>query len=258
MEHGRRQGAVLTHTIRTVEETGSTNADMLMLAGGGAGEGLWLRAQRQTGGRGRQGRAWSSPEGNLYASTLVRIRPGDPQAATLALVAAVALEEVVRAYLPSSSPHLRGEIAGSSGLTIKWPNDLLLDGAKLSGILLERTGDAVVIGMGVNLAHYPTDLERLVTSLATHGAAPNPADFLETLADAFERWLGIWRVEGLAPVRARWLERAHPPGTALTARLPDGSALDGLFQGLDGEGALILRLADGSSRVIHAADIFLI
>lgn len=247
MDDDRRQGAVLTHTIRTVAETGSTNADMLMLAGSGAGEGLWLRAERQTGGRGRQGRAWSSPQGNLYASTLVRLRPHDPQAATLALVAAVALEEVVSAYLPR-----KGAVA------IKWPNDLLLDGAKLSGILLERADDAVVIGMGVNLAHHPTDLERPATSLAAHGATPDPADFLETLADAFERWLGIWRVEGLAPIRTRWLERAHASGTALTARLPDGSAIDGLFQGLNGEGALILRLADGSSRVIHAADVFLI
>ncbi|MDB5707352.1 MAG: biotin--protein ligase [Sphingomonas bacterium] len=247
MGHGRRQGAVLTHTIRTVAETGSTNADMLMLAGSGAGEGLWLRAERQTGGRGRQGRAWASPEGNLYASTLVRLRPHDPQAATLALVAAVALEEVVSAYLPRAD-----------AVRIKWPNDLLLDGAKLSGILLERADDAVVIGIGVNLAHHPTDLERPATSLAAHGAAPDPADFLETLADAFARWLGIWRAEGLGPVRARWLDRAHAPGTALTARLPDGSAIDGLFSGLDNEGALILRLADGTTRVIHAADVFLI
>jgi BirA family biotin operon repressor/biotin-[acetyl-CoA-carboxylase] ligase len=222
---------------------------MLMLAATGVAEGLWLRAERQTSGRGRQGRAWSSPEGNLYASTLVRLRPNDPQPATLALVAAVALQEVVIAYLPSA--------AGQDAI-IKWPNDLLLDGAKLSGILLERADDAVVIGIGVNLAHYPTDTERPATSLAAHGAAPDPADFIETLATAFARWLGIWRVEGLAPVRARWLECAHVSGTALTARLPDGSAIDGLFAGLDGEGALILRLADGATRVIHAADVFLI
>ena len=218
---------------------------MLMLARSGAEEGLWLRAERQTSGRGRQGRVWTSPEGNLYASTLVRLRRGDPRAATLALVASVALEEVVRAYLPS-------------GASLKWPNDLLLNGAKLSGILLERTDDAVVIGIGVNLAHHPESLDRPATSLAAHGAAPDPADFLDTLATAFDRWLSIWRNESLAPVRARWLDRAHPAGTALTARLPDGSAIDGLFAGLDREGALILRLADGTSRVIHAADVFLI
>lgn len=222
---------------------------MLMLARSGAEEGLWLRAERQTGGRGRQGREWRSPEGNLYASTLVRLRPIDPQAATLALVAAVALEEVAAAYLSS------GE---GRRTMIKWPNDLLLDGAKLSGILLERADDAVVIGIGANLAHHPENLERPATSLAAHGATANPADFLETLATAFERWLSIWRNEGLAPIRTRWLDRAHPIGTALTARLPDGSSIDGLFSGLDREGALILRLADGTSRVIHAADVFLI
>jgi BirA family biotin operon repressor/biotin-[acetyl-CoA-carboxylase] ligase len=237
---------------------------MLMLARSGAEEGLWLRAERQTSGRGRQGREWRSPEGNLYASTLVRLRQNHPQAATLALVAAVALEEVVLAYLHPGEG--RGPVSGRSqlgpglrrGAVIKWPNDLLLDGTKLSGILLERADDAVVIGVGVNLAHHPESLDRPATSLAAHGVTPDPADFLETLAVAFARWLSIWRNEGLAPVRARWLERAHPIGTALTARLPDGSAIDGLFAGLDSEGALILRLADGTSRVIHAADVFLI
>ena len=233
--------------IRTLAETGSTNADMLDLARSGASEGLWLRAERQTGGRGRQGRTWVSPPGNLYTSTLVRLRPTDPEAASLALVAAVALEEAVRAHL--------GDAAVP---TLKWPNDLLLDGAKLSGILLERAADAVVIGIGVNLAQHPHDLDRATTSLAAHGAIVDPATFQETLADAFARWLGVWRGQGLAPVRTRWLERAHPPGTPLTARLPDGSAIDGLFDGLDIGGALVLRLADGGRRVIHAADIVLL
>jgi BirA family transcriptional regulator, biotin operon repressor / biotin---[acetyl-CoA-carboxylase] ligase len=262
--------------IRTVTETGSTNADMLLLAAAGAEEGLWLRAERQSGGRGRQGRVWASPVGNFYGSTLVRVRAGDPAAATLALVAAIALEEVVRVYLANTvAPAKAGAAAlgyaqagahdtpaapASAGATmwIKWPNDLLLGGAKLSGILLERAGDAVVVGIGVNLAHHPDDSDRLATSLAQHGATPDPADFAETLAEAFARWVAIWRGQGLAPIRARWLERAHPVGTALTARLPDGQAIDGLFGGLDGDGALILRLADGGSRVIHAGDVFLI
>jgi BirA family biotin operon repressor/biotin-[acetyl-CoA-carboxylase] ligase len=143
-------------------------------------------------------------------------------------------------------------------LVLKWPNDLLIDGAKISGILLERTGDAIVVGIGVNLAHYPTDTDRRATSLASHGATPDPADFAETLAETFARWLSIWRGPGIAPIRTRWLERAHPIGTALTARLPDGSATDGLFNGLDSDGALILRLADGTARVIHAGDVFLL
>ncbi|MEG3122821.1 biotin--[acetyl-CoA-carboxylase] ligase [Sphingomonas sp. GB1N7] len=273
---------------------------MLGLARSGVAEGLWLRAERQSSGRGRQGRAWVSPVGNLSASTLVRLRATDPQAATLALVAAVALEEAVAVYLKplplrrgvgvgpireSPHRHLRhgptpNPASGRSGprpdlnrmgrgspdapegeglkALLKWPNDLLIDGAKVSGILLERADDAVVIGIGVNLAHHPEGLERPTTSLAAQGVTPDPAEFLETLAECFARWLSRWRGEGIAPVRARWLERAHPIGTALTAALPDGSAVDGLFQGLDADGALILRLADGTARVIHAADVFLI
>jgi len=231
--------------IRTVAQTGSTNADMLALASAGAGEGSWLRAERQTGGKGRQGRAWDSPPGNLYASTLVRLRPSDPPAATLALVAAVALEEAVRVVLPA-------------GATLKWPNDLLIDGAKLSGILLERAGDAIVIGIGLNLAHSPDLPDRPTTSLSAHGAPVDPATFLDILADGFARWLSRWRQEGIDPVRVRWLGRAHATGTALTARLPDGEAIDGLFDGLTGDGALILRLATGARRVIHAGDVFLI
>lgn len=274
-QHGR-EGAVLSERVRTVAETGSTNADMLALAGAGVAEGVWLRAERQSGGRGRQGRVWASPSGNFYGSTVVRVRGGDPAAATLALVAAVALEEVVRVYLALPSPGegrgpgfqrtalatldpgLRRGTASAGGLAIKWPNDLLLNGAKLSGILLERAGDAVVVGIGVNLAHHPDDTDRQATSLAAYGTAPDPSDFAETLADAFARWVGIWRGQGLGLVRTRWLERAHPIGTALTARLPDGSATDGLFGGLDGDGALNLRLADGTTRVIHAGDVFLL
>ncbi len=222
---------------------------MLALARSGVAEGVWLRAERQSSGRGRMGRDWASPVGNFYGSTLVRSRPSDPPAASLAFVAAVALDEAV-------STHLRDGAGGT--LWLKWPNDLLIDGAKLSGILLERTDDAVVIGMGVNLAHHPDLPDRPTTSLAAHGTPVDPAQFAETLAETFSRWLSRWRGEGLAPVRQRWLDRAHPVGTALTARLPDGTAHDGLFDGLDGDGALILRLADGGRRVIHAADVFLI
>jgi BirA family biotin operon repressor/biotin-[acetyl-CoA-carboxylase] ligase len=174
----------------------------------------------------------------------VRLRGDDPPAATLALVAAVALHEAVTAF------------AQGQPVTIKWPNDLLAHGAKLSGILLERADDAVVIGFGVNLAHHPEGLDRPATSLARLiGGAPDPSAFAETLAECFARWLGRWRREGLAPVRARWLLAAHPIGTALSAEIR-GSRVEGLFDGLDETGALRLRLADGTRHVMHAGDVF--
>ena len=227
--------------IRTVPETGSTNDDLAALAREGVAEGTWLRAERQTGGKGRLGRVWLSPPGNLYASTLVRLQPSDPPAPMLALVAAVALHEVVAIQAPQ--------------VRIKWPNDLLADGAKLSGILLERQGDAVIVGFGVNLAHHPEDIGRPATSLAalTVSAAPEPALFLEILAEAFARWLARWRIAGIEPVRRQWLAAAHPPGTPLST-----SEGNGLFDGLDEQGALRLRLADGTRRVINAGDVFLI
>lgn len=231
-----------------VPETGSTNADLRQLAEAGGEDGLWLRADRQTAGRGRQGRDWSSPIGNYYGSTLVRLRPGDPMAATLALVAAVAIEDAVRSCVPNIGARL----------ALKWPNDLLIDGAKLSGILLERTGDAVIIGMGINLASAPDLSDRATTALVDHGVDVAPATMQALLAEAMTRWLAVWRGEGLGAIVQRWEARAHPRGTPLTAHLPHGQVLTGVFDGLAHDGALRLALADGAAHVIHAGDVFLV
>ena len=233
--------------IQTVAETGSTNDDLAALAREGAPEGVWLRAGRQSGGRGRQGRGWHSPPGNLYASTLVRLRPGDPPAPTLALVAAVALHEVACAFA----------VAGVT-IEIKWPNDLLVAGAKLSGILLERIDDAIVLGFGVNLSDHPDEIARPAINMGMLGGAPDPARFLEALAASFARWLERWRDGGLEPIRARWLAAAHPLGTALSTHMASGVRVEGLFDGLDESGALRIRLPDGTAQVIHAGDVFLI
>jgi len=227
--------------IRTVAETGSTNEDLLAEARVGAPEGIWLRAEAQSGGRGRVGRSWLSPPGNLYASTIVRLHPGEPEPATLALVAGVALEELASVY------------AGAGRLQLKWPNDLMAGQAKLAGILLERAGEAVVIGFGVNLAHHPETLDRPTASFASLGlAAPDPGGFAIDLAEALARWIARWRGEGLAPIRSRWLDRAHPIGSALSA-----NGVEGLFGGLDAQGALLLRRADGVIDTIRAGDVFL-
>ena len=193
------------------------------------------------------GRDWVSPVGNLYASTLVRLQKGDPPVATLALVSAVALNEVINVYAPDS------------GIQIKWPNDILAHGVKLAGILLERSGDGVVIGFGVNLAHHPDLLDRAVTSIAALGCgAPDPSNFTHELAAAFERGVAAWRSFGLPQVIKLWLCAAHPRGTALTAKLANDETYEGVFDGLAADGALRLRLADGAVRVIHAGDVFLL
>jgi BirA family biotin operon repressor/biotin-[acetyl-CoA-carboxylase] ligase len=128
------------------------------------------------------------------------------------------------------------------------------DGAKLGGILLERAGDAVVIGFGMNLAHHPEGIGRAVTNLkAFSGATTDPSVFALRLAELFADWLRRWREQGLAPVRRAWLRAAHPLGTRLST--PEG---EGSYDGLDESGALRLRLLDGTLRVVHAGDVFLI
>ncbi|MBB3345707.1 BirA family biotin operon repressor/biotin-[acetyl-CoA-carboxylase] ligase [Sphingomonas sp. BK069] len=159
----------------------------------------------------------------------------------------MALEETVRAVLPNAG-----------ALRIKWPNDLLLDGAKLSGILLERVGEWVVIGFGVNVTYHPDLADRATTSLRAAGATIDAAALQGELAATLAQWHARWQAEGLGPVTERWRERAHSPGTELRARLPDGSEWHGRYETLDPGGALVLRLADGSARVMHAGDIFLL
>jgi BirA family biotin operon repressor/biotin-[acetyl-CoA-carboxylase] ligase len=163
----------------------------------------------------------------------------------LALVAAIALFDAAEHYVAPAR------------LTVKWPNDLLLNGMKVAGILLERIDDVVVLGFGVNLASHPPDLERPATSLpAADLAPPTPDAFAEALALAFADWLSRWRSEGLAVILDAWLKRAHPVGMALIAWLADGDEVAGAFDGLAEDGALRLRLVDGTLRTIHAADVF--
>lgn len=142
----------------------------------------------------------------------------------------------------------------AEGVRIKWPNDLIAGGAKLAGILLERQGNAVIVGFGVNLAHHPDLPGRVATDLRTlASAAPEPGTFAEILAEIFARWLARWRTEGCRPILDAWRAAAHPKGTPLAT-----SEGEGLFDGLDESGALRLRLADGGVQIIHAGDVFLI
>lgn len=232
--------------IATVPETGSTNADLTarLAAGEPVVEGDWLIADRQTAGRGRQGRAWFDGLGNFMGSTAVRLAPGNPAAGTLALVAGVALHETVAPLVPP--PH-RAEL--------KWPNDLMIGGAKLAGILLEGAAGWVVVGIGVNLAAAPEVEGRQTIALSAFGPAPGRDDFAAALARQFALELDRWRSFGLEPLVKRWLAAGHPLGTPLLVGEPGEEPLRGTFAGLAPDGALQLRLADGTARVIHAGEV---
>ena len=237
-------------TIETVEETGSTNADLLQrLASGEAiTEGYWLRAERQTGGRGRLGRKWESPAGNLFCSTQVALRDSDHPAHTLSFVAGLAVADMLRRSLFDHTP-----------IMLKWPNDALVSGAKIAGILLERSGDSVVVGIGVNVSYAPEVPGRQTTSIlyenGKHGGSPELV--LSILADEFAQRLSQWRQEPLAQTLDAWTNAAHPIGSQLTVGSGD-EAVTGAFAGLDGDGALLLRLANGAIRTIHAGDVSMI
>lgn len=237
----------MTPPIRVVGKTGSTNEDMKALAAAGEPEGAWLRAEAQTSGKGRMGRAWQGDAGNLYASTLVRLAPLDPPAHSLALVMAVAVHDALT------------EFTGAGVLRLKWPNDIMAGNAKLAGMLLERVGDAIILGIGVNIVSAPALPDRETTCLRGLGALTcNAAHVLERIAEHFANGLARWRTYGLEPAISAWRARAHPPGTELAAELPDGERISGTFEGLDAHGALILRLADGARRAIHAGDVFVL
>ncbi len=207
-------------------------------------EGDWLVALAQDEGRGRQGRSWDAPTGNFSGSILVQLQPRDPPAPTLSLACGLALIEALDAAAPGAP------------LLLKWPNDLLLGGAKLAGILLERTGDRIVAGFGVNLAAAPLIEGRTTASLVAH-ANITPQAFAPLLAASMARMLALWRNASPDAFAHAWLARAHPPGTPLTVHDRPGHSLSGRFEGLDPDGALRLRLGDGRVETVRAGDVAL-
>ena len=229
---------------------GSTNDEAKALARAGAPGGTLVWADEQTAGRGRRGRSWVSPPGNLYLSLLLRPDSEPARAAQLGFVAALGLADAL------------AELAGPAlELRCKWPNDILANGWKLAGILLEAEAgaggrvDFVIIGIGVNIASAPARAEYPATSLAAEGIADvSPATLLAAFARHFDRWHRRWCEAGFAPVRAAWLDRAVGLGEPVRVRL-DRMTLDGRFADLDEDGALLLDTADGRRR-IAAGDVF--
>ena len=197
---------------------------------------------RQDAGRGRHGRQWDAPAGNFSGSTLVELRAGDPPAPSLALAAGLALIEAAEVAAPSA------------GLALKWPNDLMVGDAKAAGILLERSGDRVIAGFGVNLAAAPAIAGRKTACL---GASVSPQAFAPLIAASFARLLAAWRSAAPEAFAQAWLTRAHPVGTPLAVHSGPGERVTGKFDGIESDGALRLRLPGGSVEVVRAGDVTL-
>ncbi|MDR3510365.1 MAG: biotin--[acetyl-CoA-carboxylase] ligase [Caulobacteraceae bacterium] len=242
--------ATTTIPIVTFDEIDSTNAEARRRAEAGEAGPLWITALRQNAGRGRRGRSWDTGQGNLAATLLTTTDLPPAEAAQISFVAALAVADLARSYVPA-------DIVG-----LKWPNDLLVAGRKASGILVEsgRRPDGrlwLATGIGVNLAHAPEGTERPATSLALNGASPppTPRQALERLSEAFAGWIGAWEARGFSAIAEAWTVRALGLGGPCVARL-GAETVEGVAEGLDVDGALRLRLADGAIRRITAGDVF--
>jgi BirA family biotin operon repressor/biotin-[acetyl-CoA-carboxylase] ligase len=229
------------------DRVASTNDEARRLADAGAAEGLVVTGEIQTAGRGRQGRSWVSPHGNLYASFLLRPPVKPAQAAEFGFGAAVAVADAVMALAPGHHPKC------------KWPNDVLVEGKKIAGILLESRGtpetlDWLIAGIGLNVAAAPEKAAWPATSLATLGSAVTVEAALQVLAARLDHWYRRWRTEGFAPLRQAWLAQAHALGETLRIRR-NGDEREGKFVGLDQGGALVLELSEGRRETIFYGDI---
>ncbi|MFO1080696.1 MAG: biotin--[acetyl-CoA-carboxylase] ligase [Reyranellaceae bacterium] len=224
-------------TLVALPSVGSTNDEAQRLAEAGAAEGTVVWAREQTGGRGRRGRSWASPVGNLYTSTVLRPACRPAEASELGFAAALAVADI--------APEGRA-------VRLKWPNDVLVDEGKVAGILLESAVGQdgavqhVIAGIGVNVQFAP-QLPDMRYAGAVLGGTVEAA--LSRLAAALARRLRQWRQDGFASVRADWLDRAGPLGVEVDVRLGN-ELVRGRFAGLDGDGGLLLETAAGSRKIV--------
>ncbi len=232
--------------LKRYDEIDSTNQEARRLAAAGEMGPLWLTATRQTAGRGRRGRSWEMAEGNLAATLLLRPDRSQGEWAQLSFVIAIAAADTMAGF-------------ANARIALKWPNDVLADGKKLAGILLETANGpspALAIGIGVNLAHHPEGTEFPAISLAALGTKiPSTDVALAALAASFVKWYEIWRAQGFDAIRQAWLARAAGLGSRIRARLATEER-SGMFEGIDENGALLLNEGFGRASVLPAADIF--
>ena len=243
----------MTAPVLILDETDSTNAEARRRAEAGEVGPLWITARSQTAGRGRRGRKWESESGNLASTLLLLTRKSPAEAAQLTFAASLAVADLLDRYVP---PAL---------VTIKWPNDVLLNGRKTSGILIE-SGPApsgglwLAVGIGVNLSRTPGDTERPATCIAEHlgngvVSPPTIEQAAQALADTFGVWLDRWTTLGFQPILDAWIARTPGLHGPCTARLTN-ETLTGVADGVEADGSLRLKLLDGSLRIISAGDVF--
>lgn len=223
----------------------STNEEVKRLALGGADHGTVVQAGEQTAGRGRRGRLWVSPRGNLHCSFL--LEPGRPlsEAAQLSFVAGLSLAEALTELCPQAE------------IRCKWPNDLLCNGRKISGMLLETTGigQGIVLGIGVNILAAPDPALYPTICVRDAGGSADAGEVLAAFCRHFGPWFDRWREGGFPAIRAAWLGHARGLGGEIHVRL-ENQTLTGIFAGLDDAGALLLDLPNGERRLILAGDVF--
>jgi BirA family biotin operon repressor/biotin-[acetyl-CoA-carboxylase] ligase len=224
--------------VHHLDRIGSTNDEAWRLANSAAPHGTVVHADEQTSGRGRFTRRWFSPPGNLYLSIILRLGPAQARCTELGFVTALAVADAVDALLPR---RIRAKL--------KWPNDVLVNGGKIAGILIEQANDVTVVGIGVNILHAPHDAPYHVATLAGNGGLATVDGARERLLHALDAWLNIWQQEGFAPVRTAWLARAQPAGVPLSVMV-GGQKINGTFAGLDTDGAMLLETSDGRQRIV--------
>lgn len=227
--------------LETYDALDSTSDTCILRAKAGEPEGLAVLALRQTSGRGSRGRQWQSPPGNLNLSVILRPELRAADSSVFPLAAGIAVADAVSAFLPANvSPML------------KWPNDVLLGGAKLAGILIDAAPraellDWLVIGIGINLLHAPEIPGRLTTTLAEHGSPAAPLDAAQMVLNHLAFWLDDLDTSGIAPILGAWQQRAHPIGTEIQVR-GGNETMSGSFAGLSPTGELLLRVENRIER----------
>jgi BirA family transcriptional regulator, biotin operon repressor / biotin---[acetyl-CoA-carboxylase] ligase len=238
--------------LTELEETGSTNSDCLQAAMAGDPGGLWISARRQSMARGSRGRDWTSYEGNLGASLLLRQPAPNALLGQLTFVAALAVHEAME--------ELARDSAAPVQIELKWPNDILANGAKVCGILLEsheiKGVRYVIVGFGANCCSHPQGTTHPATDLMSNGVNVTARMLLDRISICLDRWLGIWdRGRGFARVRESWLLAAKGIGDTIAVKLREREQT-GMFEDLDETGRLVLRKHDGNREMISTAEIF--